>query len=88
MYRIIGVAGVIGGILSMMVIKEPKRGVFEPKPVQGEPIVEEEKKNPLTEFKDSLSEVFTNKVSKWNTIAGMFRFFETFSHVYFLPSFF
>ena len=30
----------------------------------------------------------TNPVAKWNTIAGMFRFFETFSIVYFLPSFF
>ena len=50
--------------------------------------IKEEKPNPLTEFKDSLAEVFSNKVAKWNTIAGMFRFFETFSIVYYLPSFF
>ena len=30
----------------------------------------------------------TNKVAKWATLAGMFRYFETFSVLYFLPSFF
>lgn len=88
MYRIIGTAGVIGGLLTMLVVKEPERGVFEPKTEEAEAVKQEERKNPLTEFKDSLSDVFSNKVAKWNTIAGMFRFFETFSIVYFLPSFF
>jgi hypothetical protein len=32
--------------------------------------------------------VISNPVAKWTTIAGCFRFFETFSIVYFLPSFF
>ena len=44
--------------------------------------------NPFQEFGAALKEVMVNPVTKWNTIAGMFRFFETFSIVYFLPSFF
>lgn len=32
--------------------------------------------------------MISNPVAKWTTIAGCFRFFETFSIVYFLPSFF
>ena len=31
--------------------------------------------------------MWTNPVVKWTTIGGMFRFFETFSHVYWMPSF-
>ena len=50
--------------------------------------VEVVKKNPFQEFKDALAKVMTNPVTKWTTIAGSFRFFETFSIVYFLPSFF
>jgi hypothetical protein len=81
-------------------IKEPKRGEFDLRDQNtnlcddGEEIdvpikpVEVVKTNPFQEFKDSLSKVITNPVAKWTTIAGCFRFFETFSIVYFLPSFF
>jgi len=79
-------------------IKEPKRGAFDFRDQfknscdEGDEEVvkpvESVKTNPFQEFKDALAKVITNPVAKWTTIAGCFRFFETFSIVYFLPSFF
>jgi len=102
MYQIIGGVGIAVGALSLLVIKEPKRGSYDFQPAQqprpetagdeGEPLVgkkaSEEAASPFQEFKDALALVFTNKTSRFVTIAGCFRFFETFSIVYFLPSFF
>ena len=45
-------------------------------------------RGPLKQFTDSLGDLISNPVAKWVTIAGSFRFFETFSIVYYLPSFF
>lgn len=80
--------------MSIIFIKEPKRGVFDNANLsidetEGE-IENPTKKGPgpFKEFKDALAKVITNPVAKWTTIAGCFRFFETFSIVYFLPSFF
>ena len=47
-----------------------------------------EKVNPLTQFVNSLKAVMQNPVAKWTTLAGMFRYWETFSVIYFIPSFF
>lgn len=44
--------------------------------------------NPFTEFKNALGKVIENPTTRWITLAGTFRFFETFSIVYFLPVFF
>lgn len=44
--------------------------------------------NPFTEFKNALGKVLVNPTTKWITLAGFFRFFETFSIVYYLPVFF
>ena len=46
------------------------------------------KVNPFTQFVDSLKAVMQNPVSRWTTLAGMFRYWETFSVIYFIPSFF
>ena len=48
----------------------------------------EEKKSPIAIFVDALAKVIYNPVAKWTTIAGCFRFWETFAIVYYLPSFF
>ena len=44
--------------------------------------------NPLKQFVDSLKAVMNNPVAKWTTFAGMFRYWETFSVLYFVPAFF
>ena len=40
--------------------------------------------NPFTEFKNALKKVLVNPTTRWITLAGFFRFFETFSIVYYL----
>ena len=42
----------------------------------------------MTQFSDALKQIITNPTARLVTIAGSFRFWETFSIVYFLPSFF
>lgn len=101
MYQILGWLGVIVGAASLFLIKEPKRGVFDLQKQyelktdcdEKDKIIEAEavgakKAGPFKEFKDALTKVVANPVTKWVTIAGCFRFFETFSIIYFLPSFF
>ena len=50
--------------------------------------IEVDTRGPLTQFVDALKDVINNPVAKWVTIGGMFRFWETFSIVYYLPAFF
>lgn len=101
MYQILGWLGVIVGAASLFLIKEPKRGAFDLQKQyefktdcdEKDKIIEAEavgakKAGPFKEFKDALTKVVANPVTKWVTIAGCFRFFETFSIIYFLPSFF
>ena len=104
MYKIMGVTGVLMGILTILVIKEPERGRYDlmaAKTLEYSSDEDEEDIDPIDkrtkkkekamsageEFMESLTDVWKNPVAKWNTIAGMFRFFETFSIVYYLPSF-
>jgi nitrate/nitrite transporter NarK len=42
----------------------------------------------LKQFADALGQVVKNPVTRWVTIGGCFRFWETFSIVYYLPAFF
>ena len=94
MYNTIGTIGVVFGFLAMLLIKEPPRGVYDMQAeIKGDDSIKSsdskdgEKVSVFKELKESLSEVWTNPVVKWTTIGGMFRFFETFSHVYWMPSF-
>jgi sugar phosphate permease len=101
MYQIIGAAGMLLGLLILMLVKEPQRGVFDMQaggaedertaplnPSEDELPEPVKKKSPITEFVDALKTVVTNKTARYITIAGCFRFWETFSIVYFLPAFF
>lgn len=45
-------------------------------------------RGPFKQFSDALYDVIKNPTARWVTIGGMFRFWETFSIVYFLPAFF
>ena len=99
MYQTIGVAGMIMGILIMLLIKEPQRGrydlqeSFKKKSDVGSCDIDKteeeiDKRSPVKQFMDALKQVITNPTARLVTIAGCFRFWETFSIVYFLPSFF
>ena len=92
MYKITGVFGMLIGLAVLLLVKEPKRGAFDPKIMKKEEEVEVNvvapPTNPFKDFVNSLKAVFKNPVAKWTTLAGMFRYFETFSVLYFAPSFF
>ena len=103
MYQCIGALGMITGLASMVLIKEPGRGVFDIAKSFGEEaagddsmknkVVEEKEevkdtRGPVQQFKDALAQVWTNRTARYVTIAGAFRFWETFAIVYYLPSFF
>ena len=45
-------------------------------------------RSPVKKFTDALYDVYKNPVTRWVTIGGCFRFWETFSIVYYLPAFF
>ena len=99
-----GVTGVLMGILTILVIKEPERGRYDLMAAKTLEYSSDEDEGDIAqidmrtkkkekamsageEFMESLTDVWKNPVAKWNTIAGMFRFFETFSIVYYLPTF-
>ena len=42
----------------------------------------------LENFVESITELLKNPTAKWVTLGGAFRFFESFTIVYFMPSFF
>ena len=61
-----------------------------PQPIKKEipDISEPQSQNILKKFKDEISSLWKNPVTKWSTIAGSFRFFEAFTLIYFIPSFY
>ena len=52
------------------------------------PVSEEPKGNVLTQFINTIKDLWGNPTAKWVTLGGSFRFFEAFTAVYFLPSFY
>lgn len=93
--NVIGGSGMAIGALVLLFVKEPVRNIFKKYENQEKGIVEEEEPEIKEEqkpiwalFKQSLSDIMSNPVTRLATFGGMFRFFGMFACDYYLPSFF
>jgi hypothetical protein len=81
----IGYIGIFFGLLGLILIKEPQRGRFK---TSLEVDIPKEEKSLVESFKTSVVGVLDDDVTRYCTIAGMFRFFTMYSFDYYLPTFF
>lgn len=99
--KLMGGLGVAIGLAGVFFMKEPERGRFdryeeqvaraegrELPPKIEEKIDEGPKKNIAQNFLTSLSDCIKNPVTRWCTIATMFRFVGMFACDYYVPAFF
>ena len=99
--KLMGGLGVAIGLAGVFFMKEPERGRFdryeeqvaraegrELPPKVEEKIDEGPKKNIAQNFLTSLSDCIKNPVTRWCTIATMFRFVGMFACDYYVPAFF
>lgn len=90
-----GGAGVALGLICAFFIKNPivpkEDSVFVP---PKEELIEKPKKidkdegSILKKFVSTIADLWKNPTARWVTLGGSFRFFEAFTVVYFLPSFY
>ena len=88
MYYTIGSIGSLLGVIALIFLRNPvtKKLEIEVDEQQVIEVVKEE--NVFVQFANSIKELWKNPTAKWVTIGGSFRFFESFTIVYFLPSFY
>lgn len=81
--------GVVLGVVAWATVKNPKvLTTSRQKEMQDVSEEEEKKMNPMREFAKTIKGLWMNPTAKWVTLGGSFRFFEAFTAVYFLPSFY
>lgn len=95
MYFTMGGAGVLLGLMCALFIKNPI--VQKEYPVTVTP-KEEQTEEPedsdkdegsiLNKFVSTIADLWKNPTARWVTLGGSFRFFEEFTFIYFLPSFY
>jgi predicted MFS family arabinose efflux permease len=91
-YAIKGGLGLIVGILGLILLREPEKGIFkkiedEKSEVVAEPEVKDERSIPQ-KFVGSLTDAMSHPVSKWTSLGAMFRYFGIFACDYYVPMFF
>lgn len=85
-YFLMGAISLVVGLTALIFVRNPS----VPEKQQYEVVIEEDKeqRSVLQKFVDTCKDIFSNPTARWVTIGGMFRFFEDFSCIYFLPSFY
>ena len=90
-----GGTGLTLGLICAAFIKNPiipkQEDVVIPQPkeiIDSSPKKTESEGSVVKKFIDAISDLWKNPTARWVTIGGSFRFFEAFTVVYFLPSFY
>ena len=85
----IGNFGVAVGLLNLLFVKEPKRGMFNQTQIEETPQIEEEKQPySFDQVQSAMKKVISKPVIRFCTLGAMFRFFEQYAIDYYLPVYF
>jgi predicted MFS family arabinose efflux permease len=76
-YNAMGIFGIVLGAAIIVFVKEPERAPAPKSTV-----------SPFVQFKESLTDIWKNPVSRYVTLAGMFNYIGGFAMMYYMPSFF
>ena len=91
-YFLMGTISLVVGLTALIFVRNPTVPVGTPEKQKHEVEFSEDyykdQRSVLQKFISTCKDIFTNPTARWVTIGGMFRFFEDFSCIYFLPSFY
>lgn len=89
LFTFTGLGGIVLAALFGLLVREPKRGQFSEEEDKIEEVDDDQEKlSLLGNFKKSLVDCMTNKVTRYATIGAMFRFWGMFATDFYLPAFY